>query len=314
LFTLSLIYINWNIWSIWDLIYLFISNITLFMISIGIIGNGFVGKATSLFENTNTNLYIYDIDHLKCKPLGTTLEILSKCDIIFVCVPTPSLADGSCNISIVEKVVAQIYYFNPLCNIVVRSTVPSGTCENIGCFHMPEFLTEKNWENDFVNCKLWIVGYPNICNERIKNFENIFTILLDNAFTDNKIKFKNFSLVKTNESELIKYFRNTFLSTKIAFCNEIYTLCQALNIDYDTVSQLACADARIGSSHIIVPGHDGKRGFGGTCFPKDLSALIATFKKENISAPVLTAVEDRNDSIDRPSQEWKDDPRSFTNS
>jgi UDP-glucose 6-dehydrogenase len=219
------------------------------MSSIGVIGNGFVGQATALFENPETKLLIFDIDPKKCKPEGTTLKDMAACDLVFICVPTPSHEDGKCNTSI---------------------------------------------------------------ESRVKKFRNLFKELLEKAHKYGKIKHTNFVLVKSDESELIKYFRNTFLSTKIAYCNEFYRLCNALNLNYNTISEIACADKRIGLSHIKVPGHDGKFGFGGTCFPKDTNSLITMYKENNIEAPVLNGVMKRNIEVDRPEQDWKEDPRAFT--
>ena len=75
------------------------------------------------------------------------------------------------------------------------------------------------------------------------------------------------------EAEMSKYVRNCFLATKVSFFNEIYTICQASNINYDNMIEGVKCDHRIGDSHCQVPGSDGKYGFGGTCFPKDLNAF-----------------------------------------
>ena len=284
----------------------------MYMTSIGVIGNGFVGQATALFENPETKLLIFDIDPKKCKPEGTTLKDMAACDLVFICVPTPSHEDGKCNTSIVELVVRQLKEINENCNIVIRSTVPVGTTESVKCFHMPEFLTEKHWRNDFINCELWVTGHSEMEESRVEKFRNLFKELLEKAHKYGKIKHTDFVLVKSDESELIKYFRNTFLSTKIAYCNEFYRLCNALNLNYNTISEIACADKRIGLSHIKVPGHDGKFGFGGTCFPKDTNSLITMYKENNIEAAVLNGVMKRNIEVDRPEQDWKEDPRAFT--
>ena len=73
---------------------------------------------------------------------------------------------------------------------------------------------------------------------------------------------------------MIKYFTNSFLATKVSFANEMYDLCLKLNLDYDKVVEYSVLDKRIANSHLNVPGPDGDLGFGGHCFPKDLSALI----------------------------------------
>ena len=108
---------------------------------------------------------------------------------------------------------------------------------------------------------------------------------------------------KFEEAEMVKYFTNSFLSTKVAFANEFYQLCKAIDIDYDNVSKIAMMDLRLGKSHFSVPGPDGKLGFGGSCFPKDINGIINIFKKYNITPHVLNSVWSRNINEDRPKQE-----------
>ena len=124
------------------------------MITIGVIGNGFVGKATGILECKRVKLFKYDIVPELCFPLGTTLkDICNKCDIILVSVPTPMNKDGSCYLNIVESVVKDISNHVDLNKkiIILRSTVPPGTSDRLNCYFMPEFLTEKNYMYDFKN-------------------------------------------------------------------------------------------------------------------------------------------------------------------
>ena len=98
------------------------------MIKIGIVGNGYVGKATALLECEKVRVFIYDKDPEKCSPLGLKMRELACCDFVFVCVPTPMNRDGSCNVEIVNSVVKELKSFGtPPQNIVIRSTVPVGT-------------------------------------------------------------------------------------------------------------------------------------------------------------------------------------------
>lgn len=254
----------------------------------GIIGNGFVGQATQLLASEKNKCLVYDVDPEKCSPLGTTLLDISSCQVIFICVPTPIGDNGSCDTSIVEKVVEQL---QRLCDsstfIVCRSTVIMGTCDRLNVYHMPEFLTEKNWLQDFLNCQDWIFGWP------IRNsaFETSITQLITDSPVSGNIHF-----VQNKCSEMCKYARNTFLATKIGFCNEIASVCEKLDINYDKVAELFAADPRIGTSHIAVPGPDGNRGFGGHCLPKDLAATVAFMETRQIQSIILSAVQQRNQS------------------
>ena len=108
--------------------------------SFGIIGNGFVGKATQLLKSNKYPMKIYDIDPEKCSPPNITLADLADCRIIFVAVPTPSNPDGSCHLEIVRSVVENIRALNIRAHIVIRSTVIIGTSDELDCYFMPEFL------------------------------------------------------------------------------------------------------------------------------------------------------------------------------
>ena len=197
-------------------------------------------------------------------------------------------------------------------NVVIRSTVPPGTADRLNCFFMPEFLTEKNYINDFKNNKLWIFGLKN--NNQDKEFKLKIKELFKLSKSCGKIESEKCIFVNNKEAEMIKLFRNTFLATKVSFCNEIYDYCQSENINYDNMIKIACDDDRIGSSHSMVPGHDGKRGFGGTCFPKDINNLLNLMNKNNVKSFILESVIKRNQEHDRVEKDWeKDEGRAFVN-
>ena len=103
---------------------------------------------------------------------------------------------------------------------------------------------------------------------------------------------------------MVKYFTNTFLATKVSFDNEIYQLCNKLNIDYDKVVEYATLDERLGKSHWGVPGHDGDLGYGGHCFPKDLAALLYLSYQYNTVNEVLKATQETNDKV-RSDRDWE---------
>ena len=271
--------------------------------SFAIIGNGFVGQATKILKTKDTKMLIYDIDPQKCDPPGTTLKDLDQCNIIFISVPTPMDKNGRNHLGIVQSVVQKLKQTidTSKSHLVIRSTVLPGTCDELDCYFMPEFLTEKNWDYDFRHCENWFFGLKNNNNS---DFKDKITEIFNNAYKSGNIKHNHITFVKNKEAEMIKYFRNTFLSVKVSFCNEIYDYCQKKNIDYNTVQQLATLDKRITSSHTQVPGHDGRRGFGGTCFPKDTNALLKEFDDNNIDSYILKAAVERNEKVDRPEKDW----------
>ncbi len=257
------------------------------MTSIGIIGQGFVGSAIREGLKAFYTIKAYDLDPQKCWNIEDTSsvdEVVCYSDIVFVCVPTPMRKDGSCDIRILENALDNAYDSlkrhnpDPLHSdflnsqkdkktFVIKSTVPPGTTEKLSakfprinlCFS-PEFLTEANSFSDFKNQTKIIVG-----GDGAKVVKQMF-----------RKPFPRIPIVVTRSetAEMVKYFTNCFLATKVTFANQMYEICEAANIDYDKVCEYALYDTRIGKSHLAVPGPDGDRGFGGHCFPKDLNALI----------------------------------------
>lgn len=272
---------------------------------IGIVGGGFVGSATRLLKCDLIEAITYDLDPARCNPAGTKKEDLLSCDLVFVCVPTPAYDSGKCNTIIVEKCIAGLREIG-IKNIVLRSTVPPGTSRTLDTMFMPEFLTEANWAKDFYECGTWVFGVRTFAEgELVKS-------LIEKAYSCGVIKSNNVMLTGTEEAEMIKYTRNNFLATKIAFFNEIAQICKAVGADYETVRQGVIADSRIGASHTVVPGPDGHKGFGGTCLPKDTNALVYFAKEAGVDSYVVRAAVERNSRVDRPERDWESDPRAFT--
>ncbi len=286
--------------------------------NIGIIGNGFVGRATSLFgcrddyaDYEDISFRIYDIDESKRIPSDLRMEDMGGCDLVFICVPTPMNDDGSCSTGIVESVISELKSMVPEAQkggdcapIIVRSTVPAGFCRSHGVSFMPEFLTEANWENDFKTCKNWVVGLNNPQDKSIKKvIRKLFLISKRNG----RIDSATVNFVPTESAELSKLVRNSFLATKVSFFNEVSEMCERLGVDYDSVKEMACLDERIGLSHAAVPGPDGKRGFGGTCFPKDASSLHCQMQDLGMESYILEAAIARNVQVDRKEQDWRKD-------
>jgi UDPglucose 6-dehydrogenase len=271
---------------------------------VGIIGNGFVGKATNQLKCVDIDILAYDINPECCVPKGLLLNDMNECDIIFISVPTPMNKDGSCHLGIIKSVLNDLNKISYKGFIVLRSTVPVGTSDELKCYFMPEFLTEKNYIHDFINNKDWIFGKLGLNKEDDDHFELKIRELFTLAINNDRIKHNNLHFILNKEAELVKMFRNCFLSTKVSFCNEIYEFCEKKNINYENVRKIATNDDRITHSHSSVPGHDGKKGFGGTCFPKDTSSLRYEMKKSGMTPYIMDAITERNEKVDRPEKEW----------
>jgi nucleotide sugar dehydrogenase len=282
---------------------------------ISIIGQGFVGsairegmrhafKVVTYDIKQADSLVTYDADNVVVTPAPNRLPQLVRetTGPIFVCLPTPMKADGSCDTSLVENVVKEINDSTVDVRIVViKSTVPPGTTDRLNqtyksvcvCFN-PEFLTEKNAVEDFKNQDRIIIGGP-----------HEGTTVLKQVYAQS---FPDVPVTKTSATiaEMVKYVTNCFLATKVSFANEIKQICDNLEIDYDKVIEYATKDERLGMSHWSVPGTDGTglRGWGGSCFPKDLNALISLSEQLNVNPAVMEAVWKKNLEV-RPERDWE---------
>jgi len=275
------------------------------MIKILIIGFGFVGKATYILNNIDVQTFIYDINPELCQPKNINLQEITKIvDIVFISLPTPLDIDGTCMTNLIDNILLEINHEF----IIIRSTIPIGYCDSKNVFFMPEFLTEKNWKEDFINNKKWIFGINENCSEEKKNlYKKNINFLINSAHKNKCINYNEIIFCSNKEAELLKLIKNTFLSTKVSYFNEIYDLTQKLNIDYNNVIELVKTDERIGNSHMLCPGYDNKRGYGGTCFPKDTNSMYCQLIQNDINTQLFEANLYRNEIIDRPDREWLND-------
>ncbi len=271
--------------------------------NIGIVGQGYVGSAVKEVFSKHYEVETYDLDKDKCS-IDYLEDLVELTNIIFVCVPTPMKKDGSCDTSIVEAIVKDINDMVVSRNVsdrivAIKSTIPPGTtnrlnkeCHNISVIFNPEFLTEANFIDDFKNQNRIIIGG-----------ERPSTTILRQVYS---LVFPNTPIIKTGSitAEMVKYFTNTFLTTKVSFANEMKMICDRLNIDYDKVVEYSTYDERLGKSHWAVPGPDGKLGFGGSCFPKDINALINVCKELNVSCDTLMGAWVTNLMV-RPEKDWE---------
>jgi len=282
---------------------------------IGIVGQGYVGTALKEGMSQHYDVETFDINsNLRTK--NSVRDLIKSVSMTFVCVPTPMKKDGSCDTSIVESVVkdideAQQWCLDSMLNhgiepvekrtiIIIKSTIPPGTTnklnkkyKNVQIVFNPEFLTEANFIEDFKNQDRIIVGGPRPASTKVRQ-------LFYKAFPKAHI-------IKTGSmtAEMVKYMTNTFLATKVSFANEMKMICDELNIDYDKVVEYSTYDERLGKSHWSVPGPDGKLGFGGSCFPKDINALISLSKDMRLYLHTLQSVWKTNLKV-RPEKDWEE--------
>lgn len=278
--------------------------------NIGIIGCGYVG--TALIEGMK---HAFDVEtYDKFVPEKSTCDsirdLLSKTNNIFVCVPTPMNPNGSSDTSTVESVLSEINELVPLMRssgyvVTIKSTVPPGMTqqfsqrfENIALGFNPEFLTEANFIDDFKNQDRIILGGSAYFTARLGD-------IYAEAYPDVPI-YK----CSSTAAEMCKYVTNCFLATKVSFANEIYQVCDKLGVPYDEVIDIATLDKRLGESHWMVPGPDGSPGWGKSCFPKDLNALIYFAKSVGVKPLVMKSVWKKNLEV-RENRDWERMPKAF---
>ena len=266
---------------------------------IGIVGQGFVGTAIREGMKNHFQIETYDKFKEELSTCSSLREVCEKAHIVFTCLPTPMKKSGECDLSILEETVRQINEFNLGNIVVIKSTIIPGTtdrlnaeCENVEIVFNPEFLTEANYIDDFKNQNRIIIGGPRPATTTVKNmFRKVF---------------QKTPIVKTGSktAESVKYFINCFLATKVSFANEFKQICELADVDYDKVVEYALYDTRIGPTHLSTPGPDGRRGFGGSCFPKDLNALVYFARMNELAPTVLEGVWEKNLEV-RPEKDWE---------
>lgn len=274
------------------------------MKNIGIIGKGFVGSAVShaFSEGVGYKAVIrtYDINTNLCS--HTLEETASKSDFLFVSVPTPTNKDGSINLNILKECINNISHAlngnNPV--ILIRSTIVPGSTRtiaedfpNLRIVFNPEFLTERSAKFDFLNQSRFIIGGNKKDTGPVKD-------LFRDRFG------KSMLIIETNyeTAELIKYMCNTYFATRISFLNEMKIIADNVGADWDDAMLGFLSDKRIGQSHSNIPGHDGRLGFGGSCFPKDIQALISFGKLIDIDLHTLKGAWQTNLDV-RPERDWE---------
>ncbi|MAX49414.1 MAG: hypothetical protein CMD75_01100 [Gammaproteobacteria bacterium] len=258
---------------------------------VGIVGYGFVGKA--LCNGIADEVDICIIDPKR----NTSIKDLESFnpDFIFICVPTPMLDDGSQDISIVNNVISEINFFNKNAIVVLKSTVLPLHVKSIlkkskSLILNPEFLREISANEDFINSSLILFGGDNNNCLKLSDFYKKYT----------KCKNKNHTFVNDALSaSLIKYTINSFLATKVIFFNELKEIFDnsKTNDTWENFTSALSIDSRIGDSHMKVPGPDGRKGFGGPCFPKDTKALLKYSSEIGAEFKLLNEVINTNNTI-----------------
>jgi UDPglucose 6-dehydrogenase len=254
---------------------------------VGIIGLGYVGGALRHWfgrrRKPRVDLFLYD----KYQNLGSVEEV-NKANVVFISVPTQYNNKGGYDDS---AVIESLKNLKSSKIVVLKSTIIPGSTERFQkmfpkhrILFNPEFLRAKTAKADFVKPERQIVGFTRKSKNVAKDILNLLP----------KAPFSK--IMPATEAEMVKYFGNAFLSTKVVFANQIYDLCEKLKINYDTIKEAVGLDGRIGSSHLDIF-HFGYRGYSGGCFPKDVKAFIDFARRSGARPRLLEMVDGINEEL-----------------
>jgi UDPglucose 6-dehydrogenase len=267
---------------------------------IGIIGKGCVGSAVlrGLCEHV-AEVRVYDSQPER---RTHTLEETLNTDLAFVCLPTPPLKTGTCNLFSLYWLTDQL--INAAASqlpavLILKSTMPVGTTEQMvkrlrtANVHLPvccspEFLTARTATIDFHTPSRIIVGTPYDNESR----DVVRSLVL--PFFTARFAGVNLLTMSANEAEFVKLAANAFFATKLAFFNELYEYSGRAGLRWTAIREGILSDGRIAHSHTQVPGPDGKLGYGGECLPKDIANLAACFRDVGCPTDLLDVVQTRN--------------------
>ncbi len=278
---------------------------------LGIIGTGFVGSAVQSGFDLVGNQFVVDP-----KFNDNTIEDLFnwEAEIIFVCVPTPQVAVEVINIpysqikitpefktehldvdtQLARRILSELNQLEYKGVVVVKSTITPHHLKqfktlysNLRLVYNPEFLTEANSLQDFINPNMQILG---------GELEDCIEV--EQAYIHySKVKIVPTFKTDLTSASLIKYTINSWLATKVSFFNELFHLHQSRDAEttWEQFTDMLKRDPRVGDSHMQVPGPDGMFGFGGHCLPKDTKALLYYSKLEGAPLSLLETIINRNE-------------------
>ena len=264
------------------------------MLSIGIIGNGFVGNAVHQGFRQHYDVLVYDTKESLCK---NTLEEVNRASCLFVCVPTPSTKFGEIDTSFIMSALSKIQEGSL---VVIKSTITPDAAERVNKAHSklrivynPEFLTERTAVKDFENPKRIILG------GHVNDVEAVEKIY--------KRVFCGVKYIKTDFKTacFTKYFANCFSAAKVSMFNEFRQAADRIGVDWQVALDGMMSSGWVNPMHTMVPGPDGHLGFGGKCFPKDIKAFVNFCLSNGVNPVILKAAWAKNLEV-RGEKDWLD--------
>jgi len=260
---------------------------------IGIVGHGFVGKAIEYGFNSPKNEFaIFDLARD-----GSCIEDVRNTDVVFICLPTESKDRLLDSYSVLEVCNQLAISFNYRGLVVIKSSLAPGALDSARWKHArthlrlavnPELLTQARANRDFVEAPMIIIGADN--QQVIDDLKEVYN-------SSNLIK-RWFMEMSVNEAILMKLFINTFLASKVALMNEFSQMLRTYSDrEWNEFANMMAHDPRIGRSHIKSPGPDGRKGYGGKCFPSSMRTFALTANYNQTSTATVAGAIVSNDSV-----------------
>lgn len=262
--------------------------------TVAIVGHGYVGKALVNFFKDHFNVLIYDVAQPDIS--ATKEEINKRADLAIVSVPTPMGDDGAADLTAIEDT----FKWLKVSLVLIKSTIPPGTTRSLEKKHKrklafsPEYIGEGNYSVPF-----W-KNHPHPTDMKLHSFSIIGG---ERGYARKILAFFKrvlgaeaaYHITDSTTAELVKYMENSFLATKVTFCNEFFDIAENLGVEYDELRELWLLDGRNSRSHTLV--YEDNRGFGGKCLPKDVNALVKASAKAGYKPRLLEAVLKTNEEI-----------------
>lgn len=256
---------------------------------VGIIGMGYVGGAVASSLPSDITVCYDPIVRPYC---DTSFDDIKSCEAVVICVPTPVRYDGSCNTSIIHSTLEKLNEGTPFEGVIIsKSTATPDFYANMidrypNLVHVPEFLRASTANEDYLQSSFALYGG-----------HEQWTELASKVLTQGQYNPSSSLHTDIKTASLYKYLSNSYLATKVVWMNEFKSLADSLGVEWADLQVCFGVDKRIGITHTSVPGPDGKFGYGGACFPKDISAIMSLGKAHNVELSVLEQVVAKNDKI-----------------
>jgi UDPglucose 6-dehydrogenase len=252
---------------------------------IGVIGYGYVGRGTAHAMEPVAEVGSHDPAHVGSRPLG---ELVQWADALFVCVPTPMGTNGSADLGIVREVAGALADLKVDVPVLLKSTVPPGTTSDLvrrwpslPLVFTPEFLRERHHLEDAAGPSRVVLGWSSAIGEPAR--ERVRELHARRFPDTPRVE------LDATEAELLKYVSNALFGVKVSFANEMADLASRLGVAWEPIRRALVLDPRVGDGHLAVPGPDGQPGFGGSCLPKDMAALLTVASTLDIDLEVVAA-------------------------